>query len=99
MGVCHNFSLLTDILVRISLTLLEAPDSNFHLYSNESWPVCRRQIGLGQPDKVLLEHQVYRKEGVTVKVKVADLRDKVLAGVAKLGYKDEDAKTIADVLL
>jgi len=34
-----------------------------------------------------------------VKVKVADLRDKVLAGVAKLGYKGEDAKIIADVLL
>lgn len=34
-----------------------------------------------------------------MKVNVADLRDKVLAGVAKLGYKDDDAKIIADVLL
>jgi LDH2 family malate/lactate/ureidoglycolate dehydrogenase len=34
-----------------------------------------------------------------MKVKVAELREKVLAGVAKLGYKDDDAKTIADVLL
>jgi LDH2 family malate/lactate/ureidoglycolate dehydrogenase len=34
-----------------------------------------------------------------VKVKVAELRDKVLAGVAKLGYKDEDAKIISEVLL
>jgi LDH2 family malate/lactate/ureidoglycolate dehydrogenase len=34
-----------------------------------------------------------------MKVKVTELRQKVLAGVAKLGYKDEDAKIIADVLL
>lgn len=34
-----------------------------------------------------------------MKVKVSDLREKVLAGVAKLGYKDDDAKTIANVLL
>jgi LDH2 family malate/lactate/ureidoglycolate dehydrogenase len=34
-----------------------------------------------------------------MKVKVSDLHDKVLAGVAKLGYKDDDAKTIAEVLL
>jgi L-2-hydroxycarboxylate dehydrogenase (NAD+) len=34
-----------------------------------------------------------------MKVKVSELREKVLAGVAKLGYKDEDAKIIAGVLL
>lgn len=34
-----------------------------------------------------------------MKVKVSELREKVLAGVAKLGYKDDDAKIIADVLL
>ncbi len=34
-----------------------------------------------------------------MKIKVSDLRAKVLAGVAKLGYKDEDARIIADVLL
>lgn len=34
-----------------------------------------------------------------MKVKVSELREKVMAGVAKLGYKDNDAKTIADVLL
>ncbi len=34
-----------------------------------------------------------------MKVKVEELRTKVLAGVAKLGYQDEDAKTISDVLL
>jgi LDH2 family malate/lactate/ureidoglycolate dehydrogenase len=34
-----------------------------------------------------------------MKVKVSELREKVLAGVAKLGYENEDAKTIADVLL
>ena len=34
-----------------------------------------------------------------MKVKVSELREKVLAGVAKLGYKDEDARVIADVLL
>lgn len=34
-----------------------------------------------------------------MKIKVSDLREKVLAGVAKLGYKNDDAKTIADVLL
>jgi LDH2 family malate/lactate/ureidoglycolate dehydrogenase len=34
-----------------------------------------------------------------MKVKVADLRGKVLAGVAKLGYKDEEARIISEVLL
>jgi L-2-hydroxycarboxylate dehydrogenase (NAD+) len=34
-----------------------------------------------------------------MKIKLSELREKVLAGVAKLGYKDEDAKIIADVLL
>ncbi|HSW98260.1 MAG TPA: Ldh family oxidoreductase [Candidatus Saccharimonadales bacterium] len=34
-----------------------------------------------------------------MKVKVSELREKVLAGVAKLGYKDEDATIIANVLL
>lgn len=34
-----------------------------------------------------------------MKVKLSELREKVVAGVIKLGYKDEDAKTIADVLL
>lgn len=34
-----------------------------------------------------------------MKVKVSELRDKVLAGVAKLGYKDDDAKIISEVLL
>src|SRR5258708_36510987 len=34
-----------------------------------------------------------------MKVKVAELRDKVLAGVKKLGYLGDDAKVIADVLL
>lgn len=34
-----------------------------------------------------------------MKVKVTELREKVLAGVAKLGYEGEDAKIIADVLL
>jgi LDH2 family malate/lactate/ureidoglycolate dehydrogenase len=34
-----------------------------------------------------------------MKVKVSELREKVLAGVAKLGYQGEDASTIADVLL
>lgn len=34
-----------------------------------------------------------------MKVAVVDLREKVLAGVAKLGYKGEDAETIAAVLL
>jgi LDH2 family malate/lactate/ureidoglycolate dehydrogenase len=34
-----------------------------------------------------------------MKVKVSELREKVLAGVAKLGYTDDAAKTIADVLL
>jgi LDH2 family malate/lactate/ureidoglycolate dehydrogenase len=34
-----------------------------------------------------------------MKIKVFELREKVLAGVARLGYKGEDAKTIADVLL
>lgn len=34
-----------------------------------------------------------------MKVKVSELREKVLAGVAKLGYKDEDARVISDVML
>ena len=34
-----------------------------------------------------------------MKVKVSDLQEKVSAGVNKLGYKDEDAQIIADVLL
>lgn len=34
-----------------------------------------------------------------MKINVEDLKTKVLAGVSKLGYKDEDAKTISDVLL
>jgi len=34
-----------------------------------------------------------------MKVKVSELREKVLAGVTKLGYTDQDAKIIADVLL
>lgn len=34
-----------------------------------------------------------------MKVKVAELKDKVLAGVEKLGYSGEDAQVIADVLL
>lgn len=34
-----------------------------------------------------------------MKVKVSELREKVLAGVTKLGYADKDAKVIADVLL
>ena len=34
-----------------------------------------------------------------MRIQVADLRTKVLAGVNKLGYQAEDAKTIADVLL
>lgn len=34
-----------------------------------------------------------------MQVKVEDLREKVLAGVGKLGYGGEDAKTISDVLL
>ena len=34
-----------------------------------------------------------------MKVKVSALREKVLAGVAKLGYTNEDAKIIAEVLL
>jgi L-2-hydroxycarboxylate dehydrogenase (NAD+) len=34
-----------------------------------------------------------------VKVRVADLRDEVLSGVAKLGYKDDEARVISEVLL
>jgi len=34
-----------------------------------------------------------------MKVKVSELREKVLAGVIKLGYKDDEAKIITDVLL
>lgn len=34
-----------------------------------------------------------------MKIALNDLKEKVLAGVNKLGYKGEDAKTIADVLL
>lgn len=34
-----------------------------------------------------------------MKVKVTELNEKVLAGVSKLGYRDEDAKIIAEVLL
>jgi LDH2 family malate/lactate/ureidoglycolate dehydrogenase len=34
-----------------------------------------------------------------MKVRVSELREKVLAGVSKLGYQGDDAKTIADVLL
>ncbi|HZM63972.1 MAG TPA: Ldh family oxidoreductase [Candidatus Saccharimonadales bacterium] len=34
-----------------------------------------------------------------MKVKVAELREKVLSGVNKLGYRNEDAKIIAEVLL
>ncbi|HSX30511.1 MAG TPA: Ldh family oxidoreductase [Candidatus Saccharimonadales bacterium] len=34
-----------------------------------------------------------------MKVKVSELREKVLAGVSKLGYTGEDAATIVDVLL
>jgi LDH2 family malate/lactate/ureidoglycolate dehydrogenase len=34
-----------------------------------------------------------------MKIKVAELRQKVLAGVAKLGYENQDAQTISDVLL
>jgi len=34
-----------------------------------------------------------------MKVKVSDLRGKVLAGVSKLGYEGEEAETIAEVLL
>ncbi len=34
-----------------------------------------------------------------MKIKVSELREKVLAGVSKLGYQGNDAKTIADVLL
>lgn len=34
-----------------------------------------------------------------MKVKVSELTQKVVTGVQKLGYKDEDAQTIADVLL
>ena len=34
-----------------------------------------------------------------MKVKLQDLRDKVMAGVKKLGYEGEDAKVISDVLL
>ncbi|MES2971272.1 MAG: Ldh family oxidoreductase [Patescibacteria group bacterium] len=34
-----------------------------------------------------------------MKVKVSELKNNVLAGVSKLGYEDQDAQTIADVLL
>src|SRR6266568_2946735 len=34
-----------------------------------------------------------------MKVQVSDLKEKVLAGVSKLGYKGDDAQIIADVLL
>jgi len=34
-----------------------------------------------------------------MKIKLTELRDKVNAGVAKLGYQNEDAQVIADVLL
>lgn len=34
-----------------------------------------------------------------MKVKVAELKSQVLAGISKLGYEDQDAQTITDVLL
>jgi len=37
--------------------------------------------------------------GENMKVKVTELQSKVTAGVKKLGYQEEDAQTIADVLL
>src|SRR5204863_5712701 len=39
------------------------------------------------------------KRGGFMKVKVSELKEKVLAGVSKLGYQDEDAEVIADTLL
>lgn len=38
-------------------------------------------------------------EGAPMKIKLTDLKNKVLIGVQKLGYKDDDAKTITEVLL